>query len=512
MSSTAPNAALIDVNMRDFSAKGENNGQAAFDAGAYAWEQACGYVSKVRFIGRLAGVGTDTEIEEARAACRKAIEGIFLPTDDGDRLSIAPQMLKIAQDTYNQRDGAFINRILNSAPPADGISSPADYKHWALTDPSAPESWRKDAQGLVDAQRDIELAKNNNAKWLDKLSKEKPIWQSMWEFFSNQYKKVIQSFKDGTWKVGLTKLAIDAGFAILEEGAIKALQAGLIASGIGAGFAAVLQIIARVADKVTDVTRAERKFIPHGLALSARRVDASEKVHLPAHKEVPAGRVDATDLKPDETRALYEGNQGNSTGSPTPDHGEHGVDGGNKPQTKPQQAEPPPSSPRSNEELLRKYGGEVPSDSNGEFKKWWNDLTPDELDNLWADRDIRADIKSAVRSPGGSHEWLMTGMGPKLKRLGFSMDDIKGMTTPTKETGGPHALKPGHRWRHTTDAGKTGEGSGAMHQALQKEIEDATSREDLLQRLGRFGNSWLDDGVNSFPPSLRDAINGVTTK
>ncbi|MBA8881476.1 hypothetical protein FHW16_005217 [Phyllobacterium myrsinacearum] len=31
----------------------------------------------------------------------------------------------------------------------------------------------------------------------------------------------------------------------------------------------------------------------------------------------------------------------------------------------------------------------------------------------------------------------MTGMGPKIKEMGFSMDDIKAMTTPTKDTTGP---------------------------------------------------------------------------
>lgn len=163
----------------------------------------------------------------------------------------------------------------------------------------------------------------------------------------------------------------------------------------------------------------------------------------------------------------------------------------------------PAPAMRTKDELVP--NGKVPSYSSGEFNSWWNDLSPEELDMLWKDRAIRNKIKAEVRSPGGLHEWLMTSMGPKLKELGFTMDEIKAMTTPTKEAAGPI---PGtnERWRHTTDEGKTGEGAGRMHNALKKAIEDATDRNDLLSRLEEFSYGWLDDGPNSFPAPLRDLI------
>ena len=158
--------------------------------------------------------------------------------------------------------------------------------------------------------------------------------------------------------------------------------------------------------------------------------------------------------------------------------------------------------PRSREELLP--DGDVPA--GAAFKSWWNDLSPQELDQLWAHRRTRDRIAERVRSPGGLHEWLMVVEGPKLKRLGFSMDEIKAMTTPTKQAGGPNPTKPGTRWRHTTDDGKTGQGAGDMHKALREAIQLATSRDDLLKRLGRFASGWLDNGANGFPPALRSAI------
>lgn len=159
---------------------------------------------------------------------------------------------------------------------------------------------------------------------------------------------------------------------------------------------------------------------------------------------------------------------------------------------------------RSKEELLPNR--RVPTYASGQFNSWWNDLSPEELRMLWQDNQIRKQIENQVRAPGGLHEWLMTGMGPKLKELGFTMDEIKVMTTPTKEASGPIPGTSGERWRHTTDEGKTGTGSGRMHDALEREIEQATDRADLLKRLETFSHEWLDNGPDSFPAPLRDLI------
>jgi hypothetical protein len=85
------------------------------------------------------------------------------------------------------------------------------------------------------------------------------------------------------------------------------------------------------------------------------------------------------------------------------------------------------------------------------------------------------------------------------------MEEIKAFTSPTKTTSGPNP-KTGERWRHTNDDGKTGKGSGDMHKALDELFKDVKDRNELLRRYGYWANSWLDNGIDSLPPALRDAI------
>ena len=96
-------------------------------------------------------------------------------------------------------------------------------------------------------------------------------------------------------------------------------------------------------------------------------------------------------------------------------------------------------------------------------------------------------------------------MGPDVKKLGFTMEDIKAMTTPTKKAEG-RVPNSNYRWRHTNEDGTTGENSGKMHKALEEAIKGAKDRDDLLRRLEDFSNKWLDNGPDSFPPPLRDLI------
>lgn len=160
---------------------------------------------------------------------------------------------------------------------------------------------------------------------------------------------------------------------------------------------------------------------------------------------------------------------------------------------------------RTKEELLAATGGRVPTYASGKFNSWWNDLSVDELKMLLADEGIAKQIKAQVRAPGGLHEWLMTSLGPDVKKLGFTMEDIKAMTTPTKKAEG-RVPNSNYRWRHTNEDGTTGENSGKMHKALEEAIKGAKDRDDLLRRLEDFSNKWLDNGPDSFPPPLRDLI------
>ncbi|WP_238557936.1 hypothetical protein [Paenibacillus shenyangensis] len=60
----------------------------------------------------------------------------------------------------------------------------------------------------------------------------------------------------------------------------------------------------------------------------------------------------------------------------------------------------------------------VPSVRNGEFNKWFNSLTPDEFDKVWADPKLRESIKDRLRHPGRMHEWNLVSHADTFKRWG----------------------------------------------------------------------------------------------
>ncbi|MFD2880875.1 hypothetical protein ACFTAO_40975 [Paenibacillus rhizoplanae] len=62
----------------------------------------------------------------------------------------------------------------------------------------------------------------------------------------------------------------------------------------------------------------------------------------------------------------------------------------------------------------------VPSVRNGEFNKWFNSLTPDEFDKVWADPKLRDIIKDRLRHPGGLHEWHLVSRADVFKKMGES--------------------------------------------------------------------------------------------
>jgi hypothetical protein len=78
---------------------------------------------------------------------------------------------------------------------------------------------------------------------------------------------------------------------------------------------------------------------------------------------------------------------------------------------------------RSADELLT--NGRVPSVRNGEFSRWFDDLSPAELDNLWANDAVRTQIERRIRQPGGLHEWCMACRAPEFRRWGVSMDETQ---------------------------------------------------------------------------------------
>ncbi|MFN9751518.1 MAG: hypothetical protein ACK57U_09055, partial [Planctomycetota bacterium] len=58
----------------------------------------------------------------------------------------------------------------------------------------------------------------------------------------------------------------------------------------------------------------------------------------------------------------------------------------------------------------------VPSVRNGEFNRWFDSLTPDELDQVWSNPKLREAVEARLRHPGGLHEWHLVSRTPTFKR------------------------------------------------------------------------------------------------
>ncbi|WP_366855536.1 DUF4951 domain-containing protein [Pseudomonas sp. 21LCFQ010] len=69
----------------------------------------------------------------------------------------------------------------------------------------------------------------------------------------------------------------------------------------------------------------------------------------------------------------------------------------------------------------------------GEFNRWFDQLTSSELDVLWQNKAARNTIEARIRQPGGLHEWCMVCRAPDFKKWGVPMDEIQSFRTKTSE-------------------------------------------------------------------------------
>jgi hypothetical protein len=316
------------------------------------------------------------------------------------------------------------------------------------------------------------------------------LFSGLWDGFKSAYNSAIASIENGTWKTALCKLGVDAGFLIAET-AVGAAIAAVLTPAV----AAALKFVGKVAQQGSNLVRIGIQATRTRIAQSNARAFAERRF---------SRQIDTSkELTEAEKRVLGAENQGTTTA--TPDAGP------SQPRAAPLNPEKKPpgkdaelgaaGQPRSRVELLP--GGKVPAGKD--FAPWWNSLSPAEHNMLWQDKRIQSTIRDRVLGSGGTHEWLKRSQLDRLKELGFSMEEIKAFTSPTRKTEGPNPIS-GKRWRHTNDNGATGRGSGEMHRSLDELFEGAKDRNELLRRYGYWANSWLDNGIDSLPPALRAPI------
>ncbi|PWK14252.1 pre-toxin TG domain-containing protein [Tumebacillus permanentifrigoris] len=134
----------------------------------------------------------------------------------------------------------------------------------------------------------------------------------------------------------------------------------------------------------------------------------------------------------------------------------------------------------------------VPSVRNGEFKKWFDSLSPDEFDKVWADPKLRELIKDRLRYPGGMHEWHLVARADIFKRWGVTAEQIAEMRTLISET------------KFVNPKGKHGgKGSTTAHNELLEIIDTSKDYAMFRRRLQSWADYRFEGGSEALPLGLR---------
>ncbi|ADY21507.1 hypothetical protein YBT020_11335 [Bacillus thuringiensis serovar finitimus YBT-020] len=141
-------------------------------------------------------------------------------------------------------------------------------------------------------------------------------------------------------------------------------------------------------------------------------------------------------------------------------------------------------------EAIRKIN--IPSIRNGEFNKWFDELSSKEFNKMWENPKLRKRIEDRIRRPGGYHEWHLVARTPKFKEWGISMNDIKEMRTLTKDV--KFVNPPGVHG---------GEGSTVAHNQILRIIDTSKDYETFVKRLNNWAEDRLESGKMGLPIELR---------
>jgi len=135
---------------------------------------------------------------------------------------------------------------------------------------------------------------------------------------------------------------------------------------------------------------------------------------------------------------------------------------------------------------------QVPSVRNGEFNRWFDDLTSEQFNRLWSDLRVRRMIEDRIRQPRGYHEWHLVARTPRFKEWGISMDDIKGMRTLINDV----------EFRNPWGI-HGGTGSTAAHNQILRIIDTSTGYDQFVVRLNNWASDRLVNGRQGLPEGFR---------
>jgi hypothetical protein len=129
---------------------------------------------------------------------------------------------------------------------------------------------------------------------------------------------------------------------------------------------------------------------------------------------------------------------------------------------------------------------------NGEFAHWFNSLTPEQFDQVWADPNLRKAVEARLRHPGGLHEWHLVSRADTFKRWGVTAEQIQEMRTAISQVEFVNPIG-----RHG------GKGSTLAHNELLTIIDTSLDYDTFARRLQNWSNYRLKGGVDALPNGLR---------
>jgi hypothetical protein len=134
----------------------------------------------------------------------------------------------------------------------------------------------------------------------------------------------------------------------------------------------------------------------------------------------------------------------------------------------------------------------VPGVRGGQFASWFNSLSRTEMDALWSNRTTRVKIESALRNPGGFHEWLPVSRAPKFRQWGVTAEQIWEWRSSTTDL------------RFVNPEGRHGgAGSTTAHNEIFALVDRATSFAEFKTLMQDWATRRLPNGVADLPEGLR---------
>lgn len=132
-----------------------------------------------------------------------------------------------------------------------------------------------------------------------------------------------------------------------------------------------------------------------------------------------------------------------------------------------------------------------------QFAQWFDSLSPDDFDRIWASPPLREQIEDRLRYPGTMHEWLVVSRADDFHRWGVKAADIAACRTPTQQV---QFLCPVRGLGSHDDAV-----GSECHMEIIREVDQALTFEDFRGRLQDFAKRRLPNGIADLPCPLLQA-------